>query len=45
MSSPKGGTSTRRHSDAAMTTLVDVGGLLAYFLIAQLVFAAFGVKM
>ena len=29
----------------AMTTLVDVGGLLAYFLIAQLVFAAFGMKM
>jgi len=29
----------------AMTTLVDVFGLLAYFMIAQLVFAAFGVKM
>lgn len=29
----------------AMTTLVDVGGLLAYFIIARLVFAAFGVKM
>jgi len=26
----------------AMTTLVDVGGLLAYFLIARIVFAAFG---
>ncbi|KAL1527315.1 hypothetical protein AB1Y20_015986 [Prymnesium parvum] len=29
----------------AMTTLVDVGGLLAYFLIARLVFAVFGKKM
>jgi len=29
----------------AMTTLVDVGGLLSYFLIARLVFIAFGMKM
>lgn len=29
----------------AMTTLVDVGGLLAYFLIAKVVFAAFGLEM
>ena len=28
-----------------MTTLVDVGGLLAYFMIARVVFAAFGVQM
>ena len=28
-----------------MTTLVDVAGLLAYFMIAQLVFAAFGISM
>lgn len=33
------------HTAPAMTTLVDVGGLLAYFLIARLVFAAFGMKM
>ena len=29
----------------AMTTLVDVGGLLAYFLIAHAIFALFGLKM
>jgi len=29
----------------AMTTLVDVGGLLAYFMIARVVFGAFGVQM
>eukprot|EP00613_Pedinella_sp_CCMP2098_P037353 CAMPEP_0171801998 /NCGR_PEP_ID=MMETSP0991-20121206/72567_1 /TAXON_ID=483369 /ORGANISM="non described non described, Strain CCMP2098" /LENGTH=215 /DNA_ID=CAMNT_0012413723 /DNA_START=139 /DNA_END=787 /DNA_ORIENTATION=- len=29
----------------AMTTLVDVGGLLLYFLIARVVFSAFGLKI
>mmetsp|Transcript_66284 Transcript_66284/g.183033 ORF Transcript_66284/g.183033 Transcript_66284/m.183033 type:complete len:237 (+) Transcript_66284:352-1062(+) len=29
----------------AMTTLVDVGGLLVYFMIARLVFTAFGLEM
>ena len=29
----------------AMTTLVDVGGLLSYFLIANIVFSAFGMQM
>jgi cation transporter-like permease len=29
----------------AMTTLVDVGGLLSYFLIANVVFSAFGMQM
>ena len=29
----------------AMTTLVDVGGLIAYFLIAKVVFAMFGLEM
>lgn len=29
----------------AVTTIVDVGGLLAYFLISQLVFGAFGLKI
>ena len=32
-------------SAPAMTTLVDVGGLLAYFLIARLVFSFFGLQM
>mmetsp|Transcript_42713 Transcript_42713/g.85703 ORF Transcript_42713/g.85703 Transcript_42713/m.85703 type:complete len:94 (+) Transcript_42713:2-283(+) len=29
----------------AMTTLVDVGGLLAYFLIARVVFSTFGMNL
>ena len=29
----------------AMTTLVDVGGLLVYFMIAKVVFSFFGLEM
>jgi len=32
-------------SAPAMTTLVDVGGLLVYFIIAHIVFRAFGLKI